>query len=49
MTQATWIPEGNIVGDDRHIKRFEEEALAQGINLGTDVILFPDAVAAGMS
>ena len=49
MVEATWIPEGNIVGDDRHVKRFEDEALEQGIDLKAENILFPEAVVAGWS
>ncbi|KAL4079394.1 hypothetical protein J3A83DRAFT_1087412 [Scleroderma citrinum] len=47
MNQATWIPEGNILGDDSLIKQFEDDALKQGIDLRADAILMSDAVAAG--
>ena len=47
MAEATWIAEDNIVGDDRQVKQFEDEAHEQGIDLNTKTILFPDDMAAG--
>ena len=47
MAEATWIAEDNIVGDDRQVKRFGDEAHEQGIDLNAKTILFPDAMAAG--
>ena len=48
MTQATWIPKENVVGDGtRMFNAFLEDAVEEGADLGQDVVLLREALAAG--
>ncbi|KAG1716826.1 hypothetical protein ID866_348 [Astraeus odoratus] len=48
MIQATWIPEGNIVGCAENLfKQFESDAIQEGVDMDDDIVLLSVAVAAG--
>lgn len=48
MTQASWIPKENVVGDGTKLfNAFLEDAVGEGANLSRDVVLLQEAVAAG--
>ena len=48
MTQATWIPKENIVGDGTKLfNAFLEDALEDGADPERDVVLLQEALDAG--
>ncbi|KAF9219489.1 hypothetical protein BS17DRAFT_419157 [Gyrodon lividus] len=48
MTQSSWIPEGNVVGDGTKLfETFRADAMKEGIDLSQDVALLQEAVATG--
>jgi len=48
MSQATWIPKENVLGDGTRVfNTFLEEAFEEGADLSQDLILLREAVDAG--
>ncbi|KAH7886826.1 hypothetical protein F5I97DRAFT_1058171 [Phlebopus sp. FC_14] len=48
MSQASWIPQGNVFGDGKRLfEHFEADALAEGLDLKQDVVILEDALNAG--
>ncbi|KAI6107604.1 hypothetical protein EDD17DRAFT_1465830, partial [Pisolithus thermaeus] len=48
MTEASWIPQGNVTGDaEKLIKQFELDALREGMDLSEKVIILSEATAVG--
>ncbi|KAF8137266.1 hypothetical protein EV363DRAFT_655923 [Boletus edulis] len=48
MSQATWIPKENLVGDGTRICNvFLEDAVDEGVDLSQDVVLLQEALEAG--
>ncbi|KAI9567594.1 hypothetical protein HD554DRAFT_2039595 [Boletus coccyginus] len=48
MSQATWIPKENVVGDGTKLfNAFLEDAVEQGVDLSQDVVLLREALEAG--
>jgi len=48
MSQATWIPKENVVGDGTKLfNAFVEDAVDQGVDLSQDVVLLREALEAG--
>ncbi|KIO14077.1 hypothetical protein M404DRAFT_992311 [Pisolithus tinctorius Marx 270] len=48
MSEASWIPEGNVTGHaDNLLKQFEEDARREGLDLSEELIILSEAAAAG--
>lgn len=48
MSEASWIPQGNLTGDaDKLLKQFELDAVREGMDLSEKVIILSEATAAG--
>lgn len=48
MTQASWIPKENVVGDGTKLfNAFLEDAVKEGADVSQDVVLLQEALEAG--